>query len=256
MMNFEEKPFSINRNIIMACHITGVFDVNRNMTLECDNYDLVKNWAESVADSKICGIIFHNNFKKETCEKFQNDYVSFVKIEYNTQFNPNVYRYFVYKNFIQQHLKLLENIFVTDISDVVVLKNPFEEKFFKENSKSIFCGDEPKKLENEWMQAHAANLRVQITDYAAYEQKFANETLLNCGIIGGEVSLMYDFIKELCSIHQHFNFDNKTEYTGDMGAFNYLMRTKYNNELKHGAPINTVFKMYESERTDCWFKHK
>ena len=240
----------------MACHITGVFDVNRNMTLECDNYELVKNWAESVADSKICGIIFHNNFKKETCEKFQNDYVSFVKIEYNTQFNPNVYRYFVYKNFIQQHLKLLENIFVTDISDVVVLKNPFGEKFFKENSKSIFCGDEPKKLENEWMQAHAANLRVQITDYAVYEQKFANETLLNCGIIGGEVSLMYDFIKELCSIHQHFNFDNKTEFTGDMGAFNYLMRTKYNNELKHGAPINTVFKMYESERTDCWFKHK
>jgi len=41
-----------------------------------------------------------------------------------------------------------------------------------------------------------------------------------------------------------------------MGAFNYLMRTKYNNEVKHGEPINTVFKMYESERTDCWFKHK
>jgi len=145
---------------------------------------------------------------------------------------------------------------VTDISDVVVFKNPFEEKFFKENSTSIFCGDEPKKLQNEWMQEHSANLRMKIKNYSDYEQKFANETLLNCGIIGGQVSLMYEFIKELCSIHQHFNFDNKTEFTGDMGAFNYLMRTKYNNEVKHGAPVNTVFKMYESERTDCWFKHK
>ena len=256
MINFEVKPFSADTNIIMACHITGVYDVNRNMTLDGDNYELVKNWAESVADSKIRGIIFHNNFSKETCEKFQNDYVFFVKIEYNTQFNPNVYRYFVYEHFLQQNLKHIQNIFVTDISDVVVLKNPFEEKFFKENETSIFCGDEPKNLQNEWMEAHAANLREKITDYAAYEQKFANETLLNCGIIGGEASLMYAFIKELCSIHQQFNFDNKTEYTGDMGAFNYLMRTKFNNTLKHGAPINTVFKMYESERDDCWFRHK
>jgi len=256
MMDFGAKPFPTDTNIIMACHITGVFDVNRNMMLDCDNYELVKNWAESVADSKLCGVIFHNNFKKETCEKFQNDYVSFVKIEYNTQFNPNVYRYFVYKNFIQQHLKLLKHIFVTDISDVVVLKNPFKEKFFKENPKSIFCGDELKQLQNEWMQEHSAHLRMKISDYAAYEQKFANETLLNCGILGGEVSLLYEFIKELCSIHQSFNFDNKTQFTGDMGAFNYLMRTKYNDEVKHGAPVNTVFKMYENERTDCWFKHK
>jgi hypothetical protein len=255
-MNFETKPLSININIIMACHITGVFDVNRNMTLEDDNYELVKNWAESVADLKLCGILFHNNFKNKTCEKFQNEYVSFVKIDYDTQFNPNVYRYFVYKNFIEQHLQHIQNVFVTDISDVVVLKNPFEEKFFKENSTSIFCGDEPKKLQNEWMQEHSANLRMKIKNYSDYEQKFANETLLNCGIIGGQVSLMYDFIKELCSIHQHFNIDNKTEFTGDMGAFNYLMRTKYSNEVKHGAPVNTLFKMYESERTDCWFKHK
>lgn len=255
-MDFGAKPFPADSNIIMACHITGVFDVNRNMTLDCDSYELVKNWAESVADSKLCGVIFHNNFKKETCEKFQNDYVSFVKVEYNTQFNPNVYRYFVYENFIHQHLKLLKNIFVTDISDVVVLKNPFEEQFFKENPKSIFCGDEPKQLQNEWMQEHSAHLRMKISDYAAYEQRFANETLLNCGILGGEVSLLYEFINELCSIHQSFNFDNKTEFTGDMGAFNYLMRTKYNDEVKHGAPVNTVFKMYENERTDCWFKHK
>jgi len=256
MIDFEPKLFSTDTNIIMACHITGVYDVNRNMTLDGDNYELIKFWAESIADSKLCGIIFHNNFSKETCEKFQNDYVSFVKIEYNAQFNPNVYRYFVYEHFLKQNLQHVQNIFVTDISDVVVLKNPFEEKFFKENPTSIFCGDEPKKLQDEWMQAHSANLREKIADYAAYEQKFADETLLNYGIIGGEVSLMYAFIKELCSIHQQFNFDNKTEYTGDMGAFNYLVRTKYNNGLKHGAPINTVFKMHESERADCWFRHK
>jgi hypothetical protein len=41
-----------------------------------------------------------------------------------------------------------------------------------------------------------------------------------------------------------------------MGAFNYLVRTQFNHQLLHGAPVNTVFKMYETERNDCWFRHK
>ena len=82
------------------------------------------------------------------------------------------------------------------------------------------------------------------------------ETLLNCGIIGGNASLMFDFIKRLWSIHQHANYANETAFTGDMGAFNYLVRTQFNEQLRHGAPVNTVFKMYENERTDCWFRHK
>jgi hypothetical protein len=52
------------------------------------------------------------------------------------------------------------------------------------------------------------------------------------------------------------NRDNKTEYTGDMGVFNYVARTQYNSQLIYGAPVNTVFKNYETERSDCWFRHK
>jgi hypothetical protein len=106
------------------------------------------------------------------------------------------------------------------------------------------------------MRAHANHLRSNISDYANYEDKFAEETLLNCGIIGGSAPLFYDFIQKLCYIHQESNTENKTAYTGDMGAFNYLARTQFNSHLKHGTPINTVFKMYETHRTDCWFRHK
>ena len=114
----------------MACHITGVYDVNRNTTLEDDNYELVSKWAESIAERNLQGLIFHNNFSQETCEKHKNEYISFVKIKYNPKFNPNVYRYFVYNDFLQQHISQFENIFVTDISDVTLVKNPFIDQFF------------------------------------------------------------------------------------------------------------------------------
>ena len=37
------------QDLVLACHITGVYDVNRNMTLADDSYELVREWAESVA---------------------------------------------------------------------------------------------------------------------------------------------------------------------------------------------------------------
>jgi hypothetical protein len=255
-MAFEICRFQPNTDVIMACHITGAYDVNRNTTLDNDKYELVRDWAESVAKQQLQGIIFHNNFTLETCEKFKNDSISFIKIDYNNQFNPNVYRYFVYNDFLQHHVQFFKSIFVTDITDVTLLNNPFIDSYFIENSTAIFCGDEPKTLNNDWMRDHSTNLRKNISDYAEYESKFGFETLLNCGVIGGKAPIIFDFIKKLCAIHEYANSANQTAFTGDMGAFNYLARTQFNGHLRHGAPVNTVFKMYENERQDCWFRHK
>ena len=255
-MAFENFRILPNTNVIMACHITGVYDVNRNTTLENDNYELVRNWSESVADQHIQGIIFHNNFTLETCKKFKNEYITFIKINYNPQFNPNVYRYFVYTDFLQHHVEFFNSIFVTDITDVTLVNNPFIDPYFIENPKAIFCGDEQKTLNNDWMRDHSNNLRENISDYAEYENKFGNETLLNCGLIGGKAPILYDFIQKLRSIHEYANNENHTAFTGDMGAFNYLARTRFNRQMRHGAPVNTVFKMYENKRQDCWFRHK
>ena len=255
-MTAESTIFQPNTNLVMGCLITGLHDVNRNETLVNDSYELVRDWAESITAANLQGVIFHNNFSEETCKSFENENISFIKINYDPKFNPNVFRYFVYRDFLKQHPQNINGIFITDISDVVIVKNPFTESLFIDNPNALFCGDEPKTLHNEWMIAHSENLRNNIPDYSAYESDFKNETLLNCGIIGGTTPLFLDFLLQLCEIHEQANRDNKTAYTGDMGAFNYLARTKFNQQIIHGAPVNTVFKGYENNRTDCWFRHK
>ena len=230
--------------------------MNRNMTLANDSYELVREWAESVAAAKLKGVIFHNSFSDETCARYQNEYISFERISYNPQFNPNVYRYFVYRNYLAKHANQIQGVFVTDVSDVTLAQNPFNHPFYSAHPSAIFCGDEPKTLHNDWMLAHAEHLRSQISDYAAYEEAFASEELLNCGVFGGSFSIFFDFLQQLCALHETYNHSNKTAYTGDMGAFNYLARTRFNERLYHGYPVNTVFKAYENDRTDCWFRHK
>jgi hypothetical protein len=106
------------------------------------------------------------------------------------------------------------------------------------------------------MQNHSEHLRSKIADYELYEKKFKTSTLLNPGIIGGNISVMLDFLEKLWYIHKTYNNNNTSAYTGDMGAFNYLVRTQFNNHSIYGSPVNTVFKSYQNNRTDCWFRHK
>lgn len=89
-----------------------------------------------------------------------------------------------------------------------------------------------------------------------YEQKNQKKTLLNCGIIGGNVQIMKMLMDSLADIHCTHIVHNQTPYTLDMGVFNFVARTQFAQRLLHGAPINTQFKRYESERSDCWFRHK
>ncbi len=242
--------------VVLACHLTGIYDVNRSEVLPDDDFGLVRDWALSLEKLNIRGIIFHNNFSEATCQAHQSDFLSFEKIEYDRRFKPNVFRYLVYRDYLRVQAHRLESLFVTDVSDVVAVNNPFTDPFFLSRPEALFCGDEPKPLHNDWMRKHAAHLRGKIADYAAYESRFAESTLLNCGIFGGNIGVMHGFIRELATLHEAHNHDNQTAYTGDMGAFNYLARTAYNDRLVHGAPVNTIFKAYENERVDCWFRHK
>lgn len=240
----------------MASLITGSYDVNRNETLPSDDFELVKAWADSVQNAGIQGIIFHNGFSEETCEKHQSENLIFIRTEPSGLFNPNVFRYFLYLDFLENAGSQITDVFLTDISDVVLIRNPFEENHYSENPETIFCGEEPKSLANEWMIEHSAHLRSQIPDFEIYEKDFADKPLLNCGIIGGKTTLLMDFLTRLCAIHQNYNQENKSAFTGDMGAFNYLIRTQFQEKIQHGFPINTVFKEYQSDREDCWFRHK
>ncbi len=246
----------MGKHFILGSHITGVYDVNRRTILPDNDFSLVAEWVNSIARVGLQGILFHNNFSSETCQKHQTEHLQFIEIKQDRRFKPNVYRYFVYRDFLRTHANEIEGLFVTDVSDVVVINNPFEQALFKKQPHSLFCGDEPKSLNNTWMREHGTHLRKKIADYSKYEAQFKSETLLNCGIIGGHIGVMQPFIEQLSSLHEHYNYDNQSAYTGDMGAFNYIARTRFNQAIVHGPPVNTEFKAYQTDRVDCWFRHK
>lgn len=246
----------IHPQLICASIFTGVYDVNRNELLVEDDFQIIEKWFQSIMKLGLKAIIFHNNFSEKTVKTYQNKNIQFVKVDFDTVLNANVYRYIVYNNFFKAYADEIKSVFVTDIADVEVVKNPFNESLFLENPERLFCGDEQEILNNEWMNHHNTHLRNTIEGFANYEAENKNQTLLNCGVIGGNIQTMLALTSALSNIHQTITISNKTPYTLDMGAFNYIARTHFQDKLLHGAPVNTQFKSYETSRLDCWFRHK
>ena len=122
----------LSNNVILGCHITGVFDVNRSQMLQDDDFSIIENWVNSISKLNLQAIIFHNNFSESTVEKYESQNLLFIRIAHDERFNPNVFRYFVYNQFLNQYWDKIDSLFVTDVSDVLVLKNPFIQPLFIE----------------------------------------------------------------------------------------------------------------------------
>ena len=243
-------------NYIFATILTGVYDVNRNELLEKDSFKLIQQWYDAIVALQLNAIVFHNTFSEKTIAKYENEYIKFIEVEYDKTFNPNVYRYFIYQDYLTANSDKIDHLFITDIADVEVLQNPFIDELFIQNNDFLFCGDEPKILDNEWMRNHCTHLRSLIPDFENYEASNKTKTLLNCGIIGGTIYTMKSLISVITLLHKTYTISNKTPFTLDMGVFNYAARTVFDTKIIHGKPVNTIFKKYETQRTDCWFRHK
>lgn len=243
-------------NILFASLFTGVYDVNRNEMLQENDFSLVQTWYNSVVSKKIKAVIFHNCFSPELVDTYTNEFVRFEQVDYDARLKPNVFRYFVYRDYLQAHAAEIANVFVTDISDVELIQNPFDQPLFTAHLDALFCGDEPAILDNPWMHDHCSHIRNLMPTFAAYEEANKQCPLLNCGIIGGSMQTMQALFDEMVAMHTNYSFSNQTAYTLDMGVFNYVARTTFADRLVHGEPVNTVFKQFETARSDCWFRHK
>lgn len=255
-------PIPPNGRLICATLLTGVYDVNRNEQLAEDNPALIEKWCASLRRLQVHGLIFHNNFSEATIARFSDKHLHFVRVGYDGQLNPNAYRYFIYEALLSKYgtkrdgNPAIRSIFVTDISDVEIVQNPFIQPLFTDNPGHLFCGDEPTVLHNDWMLEHGTYLRENLPGYADFETTHAQDPLLNCGVIGGNTAVMRPLMRHLTEIHTTYTAHNTTAFTLDMGAFNYVARTEFGQRILHGPPVNTVFKAYEQDRSDCWFRHK
>lgn len=233
----------IKTPIVLTAYFNYKKDPQRKIEWDSD-YTKVLPLIKSVVDKNVDINIFNNCFEKTPyIEK-----ATWNKIEGNNCFNPNVYRHFVYLDFLKKNQDNISYVFMVDSTDVEMLKNPFNEI----KSDYIYVGSESIKVGCKWMKETQGKF-LNILDYNQIIEENKNETLINVGIVGGEVSLIINFLEKIT--YYHSEYSKNLESSSDMSIFNYTIWKHFKEKIKYGREVNTRFK--RNERNDVsWWKHK
>lgn len=227
---------------VMGAFFNSQPDPQRGIRWEPD-FNLVKDWVHSIIDNGGEAHLLHDCFTDlPNIKGFTPHKVSTAKA-----FKPNNYRWIAYHNLLQ-HLKLKTDfLFLTDTTDVTLLKAPTPEKGY------LYVGDEKNQtLDSPWLKRIEDTL-ITIPDYFELIDPLRNKPLLNIGILGGDINL----VKLYLAVHYEINFaynQNKGGST-DMGTGNYVLYKYFRDKIKYGEEVNTIFKEFRANNFS-WFMHK
>jgi len=238
----EYVEFREKRDIILTSYLTSVSDPQRNENFKADKKAL-QPLINSVKSESL--VILNDCFDNQ-----ENENIEYKRID--ASLNPYFQRWVSYYRYLLANRDKLNFVFITDATDVEMLNAPFR----RMQKGILYTGDEPNELGCEWMVKYHPHKSIQ---------KFINENkdlvLLNAGLLGGDVETVIRFINRLLSLYfqsvsdNHFHKDKPDCGTTDMGAFNYIARTEFDDIIVHGTMVNTVFKDNKGNNVS-WFKHK
>jgi hypothetical protein len=234
----------------MNCIISTFFSSKKGPqnpnTWNGEDFEIIRAFYESVIRNDMNCIILIDSSSEEFIQTYQTEKIRFVRCSTN-KLNLVDIRWRLYQNLLIER-EDIENAFFVDISDVVVLRDPFKHI----QSGILYCGDEQKIYCTEpWMTSRLDMLNQDLL-FSNYYQ-YQNKLILNAGILGGPSKILKDVCKRIADILETSNIE---ETTVDMCAFNHVLRIDYSDILVHGNPVNTVFRQFDYSNKEAWLCHK
>lgn len=207
-------------------------------------------WYESINRLGLNGVVFYDNLTDEFVKTYETDCVKFLKVDVS-EYSNNDWRFFVYRNFLQKNS--YDSVFLTDGSDVSVVKDPHRIVMDYPETNLFVCKDSIKLADFGYLDVHSMFGWDNYTWFAIEHMKRKLD-LINMGVIGGKYSDILDFLDKFCLVrlkmyNPHFN--------ADMWVGQYVIRHLLSNRnILIGDPFTSNFKKYETSRQDVYFIHK
>lgn len=215
-----------------------------------NNIKYIETWYNSINKLGINGVVFYDNLTSEFISKYQNSNVTFHRVE-SSEYSNNDWRFFVYRDFLKDNL--YDSVFLTDGSDVTVVKNP--NQIIKEYPDKDFfiCKDSINLADFGYLQIHKL---AQWEKYSWFAMQCLQRKLdlINMGVIGGTYSNICQFLEVFCETRTKMANPN---FNADMWIGQYVFRHLLaDKKLLLGYPFTSDFKQYQNDRKDVYFIHK
>ena len=231
---------------ILSVYFNSWPDPQRNEKIAADNFPYIERWYNSVDRLRIHAVVFHDGLSASFVKQYSTERIQFIPVP-TLDRNPVDAKWTVVSEHLKKHR--YNRVFVTDISDVEVRTNPFTQDALWEDF-NLFCGDEPEFVGCPWLSDLVRQLDRQ--EWWDWHQCHASEILLNAGVLGGYAWTVALLATEVANCLERWI---PSSIMADMLLVNIVARKLGGTRLRHGHPVNSRFKAYETCQ-DVWFAHK
>lgn len=242
--------------VLVTTYFSGVQNPKAKVKLAADTYEHIQPWYDSVKALGVRGIIFHDGCSDAFVKRYTTEHITFERVGglREAGIAPTDYRWFVYADYFVRHTEF-DAVFSSTCSNVHVRNNPAETI----QAGIVYVGSESgyhNKVKREsgiigdsrWCR----NLFRHCYPSFAYWDKL----ILNCAIIGGDRQTFVDAVSamrdEILAINpQRDDFEKHgVPFSIDMAVTNQVLYSQYADQISTGAPLHSIFKGFELNRTD------
>jgi hypothetical protein len=244
----------MDKNIIIGVYYTHKKDGQWNKQIQKNNFEYIKPWHKSITEKNLQGVLLvDNSCGQDFINKYQNNNVKMIKIQpTKSKHALHVVRFLDIYKYLQSNI--YDNVLLTDVSDVMFLKNPFD---FIKDDKKLYVGCEQRHKNGDfkiaerdpWAKHNFKRFyNAKNKNYPFWKKKF-----LNCGIVGGHY---HNVMKFLNKFKEEASVPPKGTFPMDMPIMNYVCYDNFSENLITGQPLHTIFGIYDVNNKECYIAHK
>jgi len=213
-----------------------------------NSFNYISQWYNSIVNTGISGRIFYDNLADDFIKKYSTEKIQFIKVS-PSDYSNNDWRFFCYRNYLEDHS--FDNIFLTDGSDVKVVKNPSLIISEYPDIDLFVCKDSIMLNNFPYCQLHE---QVGWSNLEWFIKNQNNLPLINMGVIGGSYKNIKEFLQAFCTTRIRLG---TPDFNSDMWVGQYVFRQILSDKkIMIGEPFTSNFKSYEDDRKDVYFIHK
>jgi hypothetical protein len=257
--------------LYLSAYLNSYHDNHKNTNTNKNNFEDIENYYQSIMKNNLNSVIIVDDTDDEFINKYSNNNISFIKkkeilddtnifgIDENI-IQPHDLRFILFFHYITQLKQTgsqYEYFVMTDISDVIIIKD-LEDLFNKYNNKTLFIGKENDViLRNEWFHDYFNHIN-SVYNHKFKRYQFKNKTILNCGIVAGHIEIIIKFLMlfviEMIRIYQKVKKESPNRPL-DMFLINFISYYRFDDFLYVGDELNTKFGHYLYDETK-YIMHK
>lgn len=244
------------RKVVFTSYFTTMVDAQRSKHKQPNRFAYMANWYKSIKRLSLIAVIFHDGLQPDFQHRITQYHpgVSFEYLHSLNQRSTNDARFYAYLRYIEKHPEI-DNVILTDISDVEFQMDPFE--LMDTLGDWLYIGTDidifPSMQTMPWIHKRLRNcFGNHSVENGILHSLMDMDTVYNAGIIGGTRATVMSVLSRIVG----YLDTTPPDFNCNMPAVNVAVHKHFFRNVFTGFPLNSRFLRKQVSPKGVYIVHK